>query len=410
MDTGKKVDIVCGMSTTQAAATGMAKLISVVQDLSLARDLPTIMQIVRTAARELTGADGATFVLRDADKCHYADEDAIAPLWKGKRFPLNACISGWAMLHREQVVLEDIYKDPRIPADAYRPTFVKSLVMVPIRQRSPVGAIGTYWATPQRPHDDTVKLLQALADSTSIAMENVELFSTLERRVADRTAELEAVNKELEAFSYAVSHDLRAPLRSISAFSSMLREEHAPTLGPSITHLDRIQNAAGRMSGLIDDLLRLSTVSRGELARAPFDLAKTARDVVAELERTDPARAVTVSIPPALPATGDARLVRVVLANLLGNAWKFTAKQAAPTIEVGERDGAFFVRDNGAGFDPSLASRLFTPFQRLHAASDFDGTGIGLATAQRVVHRHGGRIWAESTPGQGATFYFTLAA
>src|SRR5262245_7519347 len=160
------------MTTSPVAepARGMIGLVEVVQRLSLARDVATVQDIVRSAARRLTGADGATFVLLDGDRCYYADEDAIAPLWKGQRFPMSACISGWAMLHRQPAVIEDIYADDRIPHDAYRPTFVKSLVMVPIRTLDPIGAIGTYWATRHKPTAEEVGLLQALADSASIAM------------------------------------------------------------------------------------------------------------------------------------------------------------------------------------------------------------------------------------------------
>jgi serine/threonine protein kinase len=177
--------------------TGAACLVEAVQKLSLARDVATIQEIVRRAARRLTGADGATFVLRDGDRCHYADEDAIAPLWKGQRFPMSACISGWAMLNRHSAVIPDIYADDRIPHDAYRRTFVKSLVMVPIRTLDPVGAIGNYWAEYHQPTDEEVALLQALADSTAVAMENVRLFAELEERVRLRTAELEEVNRQL---------------------------------------------------------------------------------------------------------------------------------------------------------------------------------------------------------------------
>lgn len=187
-------------------------LLDVIQKLSLAKDLETIMFIVRKAARTLTGADGSTFVLRDGNQCYYAEEDAIAPLWKGKRFPMSACISGWVMEHRQSVIIEDIYSDPRIPFDAYRPTFVKSLAMLPIRTAAPLGAIGIYWAEYYFPTEEQLNWLQVLADSTSVAMENVMLQSELEKGQKETTAQIEMtrklmeVNKNLECALYELNH------------------------------------------------------------------------------------------------------------------------------------------------------------------------------------------------------------
>ncbi len=180
---------------------GMEHLLQAVQELSLARSLPEVQRIVSTAARELTGCDGATLVLRDNAECYYADEDAIAPLWKGSRFPIESCISGWAMLNRDAAVIPDIYRDPRIPHAIYRPTFVKSLVMVPIRKLDPIWAIGNYWAHQHQPSEQEISLLQALADSTSIAIEHVRVYSELEQRVRDRTAALEKANEEIRELS-----------------------------------------------------------------------------------------------------------------------------------------------------------------------------------------------------------------
>ena len=392
---------------------GMERLVTAVQELSLARDLESVQAIVRHAARELTGADGATFILREGDQCYYADEEAIAPLWKGQRFPMSACISGWSMLNREAAVIEDIYADPRVPHDAYRPTFVKSLAMVPIRSLDPIGAIGNYWAEHHLPSEEEVKLLRALADTTAVALENVRVYADLERRVEERTAELAAVNKELETFSYSVSHDLRGPLRSIGGFSQLVLDDYGAKLDENGQRfLNYINAATKRMSELIDDLLKLSRVNRASLKREPLQLDKLAREVLEDLKAREPERHCEVEIADGLTAQGDARLVKVVLENLMGNAWKFTSKRADAHISLGQvqrKEGqAFFVQDDGAGFDPRYMDKLFVPFQRLHGESEFSGNGIGLATVQRIITRHGGRIWAESEEGRGATFYFTL--
>ncbi len=394
---------------------GMARLVSAVQELSLARDLPAIMTVVRRAAREVTGADGATFVLREGNLCHYADEDAIAPLWKGQRFPLSACISGWTMLHRQPAVIENIYADSRIPADAYRPTFVKSLAMVPIRTAAPMGAIGNYWAERHLPSPEEVELLQALANTTAVAMENARLYDELEQRVQDRTAKLEAANRELEAFTYAVSHDLAAPLRHIRGYAGLLESECADVSPNTQKCVAKMSAAAESMQELISALLQLSKVSQGEMARQKINLSAIAEGIAAQWTASTPERKVKWEITPGIMAEGDRALLQAVMENLLSNAWKYTAKCPCAVISFGairQPDGslAYRVCDNGAGFDMHRAERLFQPFQRLHGREEFPGSGIGLATVRRIVHRHGGRVWGEGAVGRGAAFYFTLGS
>ena len=240
-----------------------------------------------------------------------------------------------------------------------------------------------------------------------------QLNEDLERRVTRRTAELAAVNQELEAFSYSVSHDLRAPLRSIDGFSLALLEDYSNTLdAEGRDYLQRTRASTQRMALLIDDLLSLSRVTRMEMRREQVDLSALAQTMAAELHEREPERQVTWAIAPGMSAQRDPNLLRVLLENLLGNAWKFTAKRSDAMIEfdTAEHGGkaAYFVRDNGAGFDMTYANKLFGPFQRLHSTSEFEGTGVGLATVLRIIHRHSGRVWAEGAVGQGATFYFTL--
>jgi light-regulated signal transduction histidine kinase (bacteriophytochrome) len=222
---------------------------------------------------------------------------------------------------------------------------------------------------------------------------------------------LEAINRELEAFSYSVSHDLRAPLRSIRGFSEVLLQRYSSSLDQrGQEFLKRTCESSQQMDRLIEDLLQLSRVSRAELQHRPVNLSNLAVAIGAELRQAEPDRSVEFIVAPNLCAHADERLLRVVLENLLRNAWKFTAKQPKACIEFGfspERP-AFFVRDNGAGFDMAYADKLFGVFQRLHSAAEFPGTGVGLATVQRIINRHGGLTWAEGAPARGATFYFSL--
>lgn len=236
-----------------------------------------------------------------------------------------------------------------------------------------------------------------------------------EQLLRQQKAELESANQELEAFCYSVSHDLRAPLRGIDGFSQALLEDYADKLDEDgKSHLHRVRAATQRMAMLIDDLLDLSRVTRTEMRREQVDLTQCAESVATDLQKSQPQRKVELQITPGLVAEGDARLLRQVLENLLSNAWKFTGKQASARIAFGvtQHNGkqAFFVSDDGAGFEPAYADRLFGVFQRLHSITDFPGTGVGLAIVQRIVHRHGGSVWAESTVGRGATFYFTLGS
>jgi light-regulated signal transduction histidine kinase (bacteriophytochrome) len=255
----------------------------------------------------------------------------------------------------------------------------------------------------------------ALADRIAIGeLKNARRqIEFLNRDLQARNRALEAANKELESFSYAVSHDLRSPLRSIHGFSEALAQSAAAKLSPEETHwLLKISDAAARMDRLTEDLLRLSRITRSQLKRERVDLALLAREVVHELRQTDTRRDVVFAISDSLETHADPGLMRVALNNLLGNAWKYTGRRQQALISIGQeqRNGqmVFYVRDNGAGFDMSYASKLFAPFQRLHSAREFPGSGVGLACVARVIHKHGGRIWADAKTGEGAAFFFTI--
>ncbi|GAB4500846.1 MAG: hypothetical protein Fur0035_03860 [Anaerolineales bacterium] len=267
-------------------------------------------------------------------------------------------------------------------------------------------AYASWWLAPE--FDDDGNVISVITSTLDITERR-----RMEEELRQRSAELQTANRELEAFSYSVSHDLRAPLRAIDGFSRIVSEDFAPLLPAEGRELlERIRRAAQEMGTLIDDLLRLSRVTRAELRQENVDLAALAAEICAELNARQPEKNVRFFIAEKLEAQGDARLLRVALENLLNNAWKFSGKNETPRIEIGRdpQQNAFFVRDNGVGFDMAYADKLFGAFQRLHSADEFPGTGIGLAIVQRVIHRHSGKVWAQSQPGQGATFYFTLGA
>jgi PAS domain S-box-containing protein len=250
-------------------------------------------------------------------------------------------------------------------------------------------------------------------DQRRALLEIQRLNTELEQRVEERTAELERANKELEAFSYSVSHDLRTPLRAIDGFSQALLEDYTEQLDATgRDYLARVRAGAQRMGQLIDDLLKLARVSRATLNQELINLSTIAEDIVSSLRTDNPGRDIDVRITSELYAAGDARLIRIVLENLLNNAWKYTGKREHAIVEFGMRnhngEACYFVQDNGAGFDMTYASKLFGAFQRLHDNKEFPGTGVGLATVQRIIHRHSGQIWAEATVGKGAVFYFSL--
>jgi GAF domain-containing protein len=343
---------------------------------------------------------------------------------------------GWSIARARPRITHDAggdpvrYHNPMLPA-------TRSEVALPLVSRGRcVGALSVQSDRVLAFSEEDVVVLQTMADQLAVAIENAwlydaaqqeierrtraeeeirQLYANLEKRVEERTAELAAVNREIEAFGYSVSHDLRAPLRRVIGFSQALKQDHAQQLDEQgLDFLDRLESAGRHMNHLIDSLLGLSQITRQEMHRQRVDLSGMALAIGTDLKQAQPERSVEIVVAKDLQANGDPRLLRILLQNLMDNAFKFTANRAHARIEVGAaparsgRQKAFYVRDNGAGFDTAYMSWLFTAFRRLHSAEEFEGSGIGLATVQRIVHRHGGQVWAEGNPGQGATFFFSL--
>jgi signal transduction histidine kinase len=297
-------------------------------------------------------------------------------------------------------------------------------MVVPITTRGRVlGALSFVWAESGRHYDkEDLELAKQLGLRAGVAVDNAILYqqaerervevsrlnTNLERLVSERTSDLETVVSELEAFSYSVSHDLRAPLRAVDGFSRSLLDDYSSHLDETATgYIGRIRSAAKRMDELISALLSLSRITRTEVVRREIDVTHLAREAAADAKAAFGAD-VEVVVQEGLTAKADSHLLQIALDNLVGNAVKFSAQKPHAKVEVGVSEGVFFVRDNGVGFNPEYSSKLFAPFERLHSVREYPGSGIGLATVQRIIARHGGRIWAESKEGEGATFYFTL--
>ena len=407
---------------------GVERFVRIVQELSLARELGTVMEIVRRGARELTGADGATFVLRDADRCFYADEDAIEPLWKGRRFPMRACISGWSMRHREPVVIADVYADPRVPADVYRPTFVRSLVMVPIRRLEPVGAIGAYWATTHAASDQQVRVLSALADSTSMAIENVHFYQSLEQRVAIRTEELaeelaakhaafERMQRHKEELAALLVHDPRSPASGLMlAAKARLRSKEIDDRGRR--QWQNVHTAAEAIHRMAMNLLDITRSEDGTFSPrlGEVSLPQLLGEVVELMTPLAAGReqrlALTARV--AQPTLAcDAELVRRVLQNLIDNGLRYTPDEGEVQIEARDADDGVEIRviDQGPGVPVAQRRAIFDKWCRAGHPVDRDaaaGRGLGLTFCRLAVEAHGGTIYVEPAAPGGSSFVVRL--
>ena len=372
---------------------------------------------VCNGARELINADIGALPYLDETKTQFTYLAAAGPraeLLQGNTMPVKSGgLCGWVAQHGETLCVDDLSKDSRVIPELVATLNVTAALVVPLlRNQQVIGGLSTFRnGAPFDAFDQ--ELLTLYSQNVGIVLDNLHLRQSLEYRVSERTAQLSASNDELKAFSYSVSHDLRAPLRRIVGFSNVLLEDYTDSLdAKGQDYLRRVGGSAERMSALIDDLLALSRVTQTDMQPTQVDLSELVKQITLELKNTEPNRSVEFLITPNLQVLGDRGLLHIALENLFSNAWKFTRRQTAARIEFGhqeqEGEDIYFVRDNGAGFDMAYVDKLFTAFQRLHDTAEFEGTGIGLATVRRIVRRHNGRAWAEGSPGKGATFYFTL--
>jgi signal transduction histidine kinase len=396
-------------------------LLDAVTALASARDEPSVCVIVRQAARALTEADGVTFVLRQGNYCYYADEDAIAPLWKGKRFPLETCISGWAMLNKQHVVVPDIYSDERVPHDAYRPTFVKSLVMMPVRRENPIGAIGAYWARHHSATPMEIGVLQSLADAAALALYNVQLDADLKtalRQEREARESAESASRLKDEFLALLSHELRTPLHVINNWLWQLKQGKAAPPGIYVKALEVIERNTALQSRLVDDLLDVSRAAAGKLS-IDSQLVQLGTLCAAAIEAAQPA-AREKSITLTLLAEhnpkiwGDTDRLHQVMWNVLSNAIKFSGKGGRVDVRV-VRTGSqasVEVKDTGQGVHPEFLPHMFDRFRQADATMTRrqGGLGLGLTIVRELMALHGGTVSAASAGAdQGTTITLAFA-
>jgi two-component system CheB/CheR fusion protein len=396
-------------------APDAARLLRVVHELSFARDLESITAVARSAARDLTGADGVTLVIREGSSCYYADEDAIGPLWKGRRFPIETCVSGWVMTHNAVAVIPDIYADARVPHDAYLPTFVKSLAMVPVRAPEPIAAIGAYWAYAHQATDDELGAMILLADSAGLALANVRLYdelaAALDREKRARIA-AETATAAKDEFLALLSHELRQPLHASLAALRMMAVRASRQSGEHARVV--VERQIQQMNRLVEDLLDAARIVRRqiELNVDVVDL-RAAVEHAADSMRpmmTERSHQFIVSLPPGpVWLHADPARLEQVFTNLLTNAAKYTdpGGRVMLSMESTPDRAIVTVADTGRGVEPAALSSIFDLFTR--RADDVRGFGVGLAVARRLVELHDGTIQVRSAgAGCGSEFVVSL--
>ncbi len=379
-----------------------------IEDLSIAASMEAVTRIVSRAARLLAGADGASFVLREADQSFYLDEDAIAPLLHGRRLATD--LSGWAMEQRKTALVTDVFNDPRVSPDLHRPTFVRSMAMIPVRPEDPIAALGLYWADHHTPPTATLRQLEILANSAAVAMENLELRGVLQLRSQELDVS-SARADELEVAIHSLVHDLRSPLGAMIGYAELIADDAENPV--SIRHAEAILRAGERVNLQIERMLSVYRITNHPLAPERVDLTALGWEVAEEVLRDVEGRDVQIDVEDGLVVEADPVLTWLLLVNLCSNAVKYSSGTEHARIRLERVDDArplstFVVRDNGAGFDQIDAPRLFRPLTRLHTVQEFPGTGLGLASVARIVQLHGGEVRAEGERGTGASFYFSL--
>lgn len=395
-----------------ARLPALGVLIHAVERLSSAADEIGVADIVRTAARKLTGADGVCVVLREGDLVHYVAEDAVSPLWAGQKFPIDSCISGWAIRNKATVVIDDIRADPRIPLAAYEPTFVRSLIMAPVRPDDPVASIGAYWAEVRRPRAEEVSALEIVARATAVALENVRL----RRQLLEAAEEARAADRAKGAFLAAMSHEIRTPLHGVCAMADVLSRTELSAKQREM--VDLIGSSADHLEKLVSDVLDFSRIEAGkvDLDHQTVDLAACVENAANVFRPQAQAKriALEVVVSPKAQARyrGDPLRIAQIVSNLVSNAVKFT-EHGGVEVRVDEeaRMGqramvAISVTDTGAGFDPALKAQILEPFHQIDSSMTrrYGGSGLGLAIVKALVGAMEGELSVSARPGQGSAF------